>query len=86
MRELIDRHLQAHFRGKATWRVVAKDLRRRHSAPGLPKSRSRSAWRYCLRASSVSRHDAPDLARLTVSGAPRYIGEWLKTEARYLAS
>ena len=27
VRELIDRHLPAHFRAKATWRVVAKDLK-----------------------------------------------------------
>ena len=27
MRELIERHLPAHFRDKATWRVVAKDLK-----------------------------------------------------------
>ena len=27
VRELIDRHLPAHFRDKATWRVVAKDLK-----------------------------------------------------------
>jgi hypothetical protein len=27
VRELIERHLPAHFRDKATWRVVAKDLK-----------------------------------------------------------
>ena len=27
VRELIERRLPAHFRGKATWRVVAKDLK-----------------------------------------------------------
>jgi hypothetical protein len=27
VRELIDRHLPAHYRDKATWRVVAKELK-----------------------------------------------------------
>jgi hypothetical protein len=27
VRELIERHLPAHFHDKATWRVVAKDLK-----------------------------------------------------------
>jgi hypothetical protein len=27
VRELIERHLPAHFRDKSTWRVVAKDLK-----------------------------------------------------------
>jgi ABC-type cobalamin transport system permease subunit len=27
VRELIERHLPAHFRNKATWHVVAKDLK-----------------------------------------------------------
>jgi hypothetical protein len=61
VRALIERHLPAHCRDKAIWRVVAKDLKAAALAPILRRFRSRCAWRFQWKASDARRSDAPPL-------------------------
>lgn len=47
VRELIDRHLPAHFRDKATWRVVAKDLKAAAQGADIAEALTASTPRRC---------------------------------------
>ncbi len=61
VRELIERRLPAHFRGKATWRVVAKDLKAAALGAEAAEFRSRCGSHCQWKVSNASRNDGPPL-------------------------
>src|SRR5436190_15654524 len=65
LRELIERHLPAHFRDKATWRVVAKDLKAAAQGADTARCRSPCEWPSPSRAPvaflAFVREERPDL-------------------------
>ena len=59
VRELIEQHLPTHFRDKATWRVVAKDLKA--ASLGADPAEVSIALRIRWKAWNAGRSDAPPL-------------------------